>query len=169
MCFYLCWIFQDILNQNSDSPPHIARTLHFWGPPRGSAPQCTLSDTRPHRHPGCCRRRNPTVAVIVIFCLYPMFLLECSHHWSKVGSDLHTRSFPVDSLFGYRSWWVEVERRWSSQGLGRSPLGKLQDTFHHPSHTSSHGWPHSHRQSLLLDTACAQRCHWQSNTCIKSM
>ena len=55
------------MSQYWDSPPHTARILHFWGPPRGSAPQCTLSDTRPHRHPGCCRRRNPT---LIIHCFY---------------------------------------------------------------------------------------------------
>ena len=58
--YYLCWTSPGRWSQYWDSPPHTARILHFWGPPRGSAPQCTLSDTRPHPHPGCCRRRNPT-------------------------------------------------------------------------------------------------------------
>ena len=53
---------------------------------------------------------NCHISFVIVHFTENQCILGCSHHWSKVGSDLHTRSLPVDFLFGCRSSLVEA--RW---------------------------------------------------------
>ena len=77
---------------------------------------------------------NCHISFVIVHFTENQCILDCSHHWSKVDSDLHTRSLPVDSLFDCRSslvealWWFVHWPPWPIQGRGR-PSRQVNTSF----------------------------------------